>query len=230
MTNPATSRTVPCCYERHPSRSCTMHSEAYIFQVTEKDGLCRIRAVGKDIEMNSFGTRVRAAFDEMKDAVSDKYGKPEVLDFVANGSIWDEPEDFAMGLAKEERVLAASWTFEPARASYYMKSIVVSASATSMSNGYLGSHLRILEHRVVHEGSQTSAERRVLVPHRMPVCVPWRLRPPMLQTALVPGRRKPDGPYDNRARDTRPSYSRCRRAVHRPGHRLRRRRHRHGDT
>ena len=58
-------------------------------------------------------------------------------DFLRSGSIWDEPEDWAMGLYKEERVLQSFWTFSPARSEDGVQAVYLTANALSSSKGYV---------------------------------------------------------------------------------------------
>jgi hypothetical protein len=111
--------------------------ESYGFILTEKQGLCKISATGVDIEINAFGTQVKEQFETLLSALSEKYGKYERYDMLRAGSIWNEPGDWAMGLAKEERVLAASWTFSPTRTIDSIQAIALQAKALSSSKAYL---------------------------------------------------------------------------------------------
>ena len=84
--------------------------EFYLLIFSPKDGLLKISAYGNDIKTNGFGASVRTSFIEIRDAISQTYGQPEFTsDFLRSGSIWKEPEDWMMGLLKEERILAALW-------------------------------------------------------------------------------------------------------------------------
>ena len=86
--------------------------EYYIVQVTPQNGLCYLKAVGQDVSTSAYGTSLRTAFDKVNNQLQKKYSGGTNADFLRSGSIWDEPEDFMMGLQKSERVLAAYYDEE----------------------------------------------------------------------------------------------------------------------
>jgi len=82
----------------------------YLVCVSPSKGFAKVRAVSHEIESNSFGGAIKEKFQETKTALAGKYGKPaQVADGLLSGSIWNEPEDWMMGLANEERLLSAMW-------------------------------------------------------------------------------------------------------------------------
>ncbi|MEO3480666.1 hypothetical protein AAFO90_23795 [Phaeobacter sp. CAU 1743] len=80
--------------------------EQYIVQYHPEVGVCMIKGVGKDIQDNRYGGSTVSAVDEIYGQVSSKYGEVKKFDYLMTGSIWDEPEDWMMGLAKDERTYA----------------------------------------------------------------------------------------------------------------------------
>lgn len=86
--------------------------ESYMLLVSERHGLCRIMAIGKTISTNVYGTAITAKFEQIRDAISSKYGKRKNFDFLNAGSIWNEPRDWMMAVLKEERTLASYWNEE----------------------------------------------------------------------------------------------------------------------
>jgi hypothetical protein len=109
--------------------------EFYSLIFSPKDGLLKIVAYGNDIRTNSFGEAVHDAFIEIRDAISRTYGQPKfTADHVKAGSIWHEPEDWMMGLLKEERVLSAVWDKQLPN---HIQDIVIEASALSSEKGFL---------------------------------------------------------------------------------------------
>ena len=82
----------------------------YIVCVSASKGFAKVRALSNEIQSNSFGGAIKDKFQEIRTALESKYGKPtQVADGVMDGSVWDEPEDWMMGLANEERLLSAVW-------------------------------------------------------------------------------------------------------------------------
>lgn len=86
--------------------------EMYTFVITEKHGLCKITAVGKNIQTNSFGNQVISEFQAIETALIKKYGKNKNFNYLKSGSIWKDSNDWMMGLLKEERELVSFWDEE----------------------------------------------------------------------------------------------------------------------
>jgi hypothetical protein len=84
----------------------------YRLLVTPAHGLCKITAWSKTITTSIYGSELVSRFSSLEDALTTKYGSPKRYDFLRNGSIWNEPRDWMMGLNKKERVLAAFWDGE----------------------------------------------------------------------------------------------------------------------
>lgn len=109
--------------------------EKYMLLVDPQLGLCKIVAVGKDLQTNVFGERVKSEFSDLTAALSSKYGTPtREFDFLRSGSIWDEPRDFMMALVKEERTLMNYWgNALPDQ----LQSILLRARALNTTKGYV---------------------------------------------------------------------------------------------
>ncbi|HEV3198284.1 MAG TPA: hypothetical protein VGZ73_10260 [Bryobacteraceae bacterium] len=109
--------------------------EFYSLIFSPKEGLLKIIAYGNDITTNGFGEAVQGDFSEIRSAIAQTYGKPEAdMDFLRAGSIWKEPEDWMMGLLKDERTLVAVWEKAlPNR----IHDVVLKAGALSREKGFL---------------------------------------------------------------------------------------------
>ena len=83
--------------------------EAYAARVAPKIGLCYIQAAGKNIETSSYGYELIMAFNEMESKLEALYGRHKKVDELFSGSIWNEPNEWMMGLIQKERVLVATW-------------------------------------------------------------------------------------------------------------------------
>lgn len=83
--------------------------EAYGLLISPTVGLCQIRALGKDIDTDSYGFTIKSRFKELMESLSSIYGKAKENDFLLAGSIWKDPRDWMMGLYKHERYLSAEW-------------------------------------------------------------------------------------------------------------------------
>lgn len=86
--------------------------DEYRLVVTPQHGLCKISAWTDAIKSNSYGEQLRQVYKRFFDALSAKYGNSKSFDFLRVGSIWNEPRDFMMGLAKRDRNLASYWERE----------------------------------------------------------------------------------------------------------------------
>ncbi len=112
--------------------------ETYAMVISPVAGLCQIRAVGKDISANSFGSQIRTAYDGLQLSLTNVYGVPETLDRLLPGSIWKDPDDWMMALHKEERYLVSEWEAnEASPLPNNIQRIVLTPRTTSGSNAYL---------------------------------------------------------------------------------------------
>ncbi|RME39651.1 MAG: hypothetical protein D6794_03515 [Deltaproteobacteria bacterium] len=112
--------------------------EFYAVKVGPKSGLCWLKAIGKDIQTNSFGTGIKSAFNEMEKKLESIYGKHQRIDVLYNGSIWSEPNEWVMALLKKERVLGAIW--EESKGSSLppnLKQVALVTGATALDKGYI---------------------------------------------------------------------------------------------
>lgn len=112
--------------------------ESYALLVGPQSGLCQIRAIGIDITTGRHGLQLKSAFDDMATALSEVYGRPERIDRLLPGSIWNEPEDWTMGLVKRERFLQAEWsTASGSVLKSDLESVTLATSASSSDTGCL---------------------------------------------------------------------------------------------
>ncbi|MDC9582997.1 hypothetical protein PSI15_15755, partial [Xenorhabdus sp. PR6a] len=111
---------------------------SYGLLISPTVGLCQIRAIGKDIKTDSHGLSLKSKFEDLKTSLDSIYGKGEKTDFLLSGSIWKEPQDWMMGLYKEERFLSAEWESKSeALQKNNLNFIALGARADSDSEGYL---------------------------------------------------------------------------------------------
>jgi hypothetical protein len=110
--------------------------ESYVLIISPTRGLVKIVAVGNTIKTNGLGGEVRDAFTETQVLVARNYGSPEkAFDFLRSGSIWNDPQDWMMGLAKKERVLTSFWAF--VNSPNHITTMKLEAKALSAEAGYL---------------------------------------------------------------------------------------------
>ena len=115
--------------------------EFYWLVFSPKDGLLNIVAFGNGIRTNGFGEAVHDSFVQIQEGISKTYGPPDVSsDRVRDGSIWNEPQDWMMGLLKGERDLMAIWyktVFSTKKLPNRITGIVLEAKASSTEQGFL---------------------------------------------------------------------------------------------
>jgi hypothetical protein len=113
--------------------------ESYTVVFSQKTGLCKVTAIGKDITSGDAGFEVRSAFDSLDEALTKKYGKGKKYDI--SNDRYDSPEYWMMYLKNKNRTLAKAWGEEHGSAlTSNLNSIVLQAHATTMSTGYLVVH------------------------------------------------------------------------------------------
>jgi hypothetical protein len=112
--------------------------EYYIVQYFEGVGICWIKGIGRDINDNGYGNSTKAIVDKIHSQLEGVYGKStKDYNFLSAGSIWDERNDWMMGVAKDERYYNFFWTEEDGyKKIKNIKNIMLSAKALSSSTGY----------------------------------------------------------------------------------------------
>lgn len=111
--------------------------EKYTVYIGDKVGLCRVLAIGKDINTSSNGFDLRFEMKELTKALTSKYGAPsKTYDFLDTGSIWNKPQQFMMALVKQERTLGILWTLSPT-SGHTLANFFLSAGALSSDKGFL---------------------------------------------------------------------------------------------
>lgn len=112
--------------------------EMYGLLISPKAGLCQIRAVGKNIDTDSYGLALKSRFEDLSSSLSSLYGKAETTDLLLAGSSWKEPQDWMMGLNKKERFLSATWKgTKETPLKNNIGAISIEARANSSAQGYV---------------------------------------------------------------------------------------------
>lgn len=81
----------------------------YIVQAHPSTGVCWIKALTGEIASNDFGSQLTSRFDEVAAQLDEVYGKGESMSALMPGSIWKEPREWMMALAKGDRYHARKW-------------------------------------------------------------------------------------------------------------------------
>ena len=97
-------------YEITPPKTNDMFKK-YIVRIDSDYGVYWMKAIGKDVYTNDYGTELRSAFSRLVESISKTYGKESYIeDNVQSGSIWDDAKHFMMALLKGDRELYAMWS------------------------------------------------------------------------------------------------------------------------
>jgi hypothetical protein len=123
------------------SRVPQPHSEfeEYKFVVAPSTGLCKVWATGKTVENDAYGVALHSRFDNLQEALDQKYGPHKNYDQLSEGSIWREPREWMMALKQKERTLTSFWgTLENAgKTPAPITAVQLNASALDSSSGWL---------------------------------------------------------------------------------------------
>lgn len=125
--------------------------ESYALHIGDRNGLSVITAFTEVISSNRYGFSLKERFNSLKGALEKKYGKHRLEDLLLSGSIWDKPEDFMIGLSKNERYLRAYWNNEEkSNLSDDLKSIVLIAAAIDSERGMVYVHYEFTNSEAFH--------------------------------------------------------------------------------
>lgn len=109
--------------------------EEYMCVISSERGLLKVLATTKSIETNDFGETLKGKFLEIQAGVSKAYGQGKSFDFLEEGSIWNDPRDWMMGLLKQERTLSTYW--KPDASQDHITIVALKAVALSREKGYV---------------------------------------------------------------------------------------------
>lgn len=79
----------------------------YSLQFSEKTGLCRILAIGKEIKSGSSGSEIKMNFYHLAESLTKKYGKGKKHDLPSSN--YEAPEHWMIHLLKNNRMLSKIW-------------------------------------------------------------------------------------------------------------------------
>ena len=110
----------------------------YSLTVGPTQGLCKIGAAGNDVQSSSYGTELRSAYNRFTDIFDKKFGGGKEYDFLYAGSIWDDRDDFMMGLLKKERTLTKFYSADEGSVmTDGLRTVMVDAKGLSTDKGYI---------------------------------------------------------------------------------------------
>lgn len=109
--------------------------DRYVVRVGPETGLFWIKALGGNLDTDSFGIDLRFQFYKMKEKLEKVYGECVIRDELFHGSIWNDPNDFMMSLLKGERILACLW--DQPKGEDDIESLTLLAKALKTDIGYI---------------------------------------------------------------------------------------------
>ena len=123
-------------YQRSTTSRDDVLADAAKLTFSADKGLLAVSALGKDVPTNVFGEEVHSQFLELRAALSKIYGDPSLTaDEVQAGSIWNDPQDWMMGLLKKERSVVSIWNLKSAPVNH-IAMIIVRGAVLSQEKGY----------------------------------------------------------------------------------------------
>ena len=84
----------------------------------EDHGICSITAFGKDNEDDKYGTDVKSQYNKIKNSLIKKYKNNEAfrkmdeIEFLKAGALYDEDDEFAVSIEKDDRYHETYWKLE----------------------------------------------------------------------------------------------------------------------
>ena len=134
--------------------------EKYILRLDEDEGVFWIKAIGSDISDSGYGFTIKSKFNEIESSLQKTYGTGKLLDYLFPKSIWNEPEDWMMGIVKNERFYLRTWESLNGKAfPGNIESLGLGVLASSSSKGYIfleysGMNKKRLEQKIKDKASQ----------------------------------------------------------------------------
>jgi hypothetical protein len=112
--------------------------KSYVLKFGPKRGLCYIKAVGKDIKTDEYGTELKKAFSNMEFKLQGIYGQYKQADILRTDSSSDDADEWMESLKDGERILAAYWDNGKGSAMKgSLASVILAAQGASEEVGYL---------------------------------------------------------------------------------------------
>jgi hypothetical protein len=106
---------------------------SYVVQYHYSTGICWIKGLGREYNVSAYGTELIDKVDKIAKQIEKNYGKLTISDYLKQGSIWDDPEDWLMGVRKKERIYGyTSYSYELKN---NVKSVYVGANVVSSDTG-----------------------------------------------------------------------------------------------
>lgn len=111
--------------------------ESYTAFATPQTGICKVSGLGRNHD-DAYGSSLRQSFTRLSNALNERYGTGDQIDFIRTGALWDEPREFIWSIYKDERMLVTYWTpGSGATLPKGLQAVALDTRAVSSSNAYL---------------------------------------------------------------------------------------------
>jgi hypothetical protein len=109
----------------------------YTLRFDDAGKLIQIIAFTAPISTNDSGEQLKDKFAEILKALHKKYGDALDVDRLNDGSIWNEENDWMMGLLKKDRKLESLWSSQETKLPNKLTGIMLEAEALNRSAGVI---------------------------------------------------------------------------------------------
>lgn len=121
--------------------------EFYTAKLTPETGVCMVRGIGRDHENDRFGNSIRKSFNELKNVLSNNYGNSYTGEYLLEGALWDDSNEWVMSIRQNERVHQAVWDQEEqSNLPDGMSEIILSVNALSSDSSWVALQYRFDNH------------------------------------------------------------------------------------
>lgn len=132
--------------------------ERYLVRIDIDEGVFFIKAIGKDISDNKYGTNTKSKFDDIRKGLERTYGKSELTNILMPKALWKDADEWLMSIRQSERFYMAHWdTKVGSLIPQGYESIYLAVDATSSTKGYLVIEYYGARHAVLSEKSKQEA-------------------------------------------------------------------------
>lgn len=102
-------------------------------------GVCKVVGLGKEMIVSGDGQALRSAFSNFNNILNTKYGvATSKFDYLKSSSIWNDSNDWMMGLRMKDRTLAHYWMrSKGAKLTNNIGALMLEAKALSSTKGYI---------------------------------------------------------------------------------------------
>jgi hypothetical protein len=112
--------------------------EVYACSFSPEKGLLKVVAISRDIRTSDDGSELQSKFHSVRDALADKYGKPEKdFDFCKANDVECRSEYYMMELKEQNRYLSSYWQAASGKLPLNIHTIAVEANALGINKGYI---------------------------------------------------------------------------------------------